>query len=643
MSYNEGGIIMGNTGQKIPDHFLKVLMLDASSGFYRLQRYPVGDFFGPVDLGIHLAYKYNSLNIGAGLLAGSLLPGSNRLIFTGISPCWHGFYISSMGGAALVFDNLGINMLSIINRASDPSLLYLNRNHGEEIEVALVRVDPHYLWGQGRGGMYAVMEHALDRFGSNYENDPRVLAVGPAARYTDMGAICSAPIKKGVITHADTWAGRGGLGSKLLQEHGLVGLIYGGTFVDEDFLNRSVADEWFKDKYNQRLAAKDVEATTKYRFDPKFNTGGTFGVNYAGMEDNLLAFNYRTIYWTEAQRRDLHQRLILDHYLKQFNAETIQTKQQRTCGEPCAAVCKKLNNEFKKDYEPYQALGPLCGIFDQRAAEQINHHADRLGFDAISVGGVLAWLLDCLDEGLIEPAELGVDDRPRWNPDTFDAVADSAHNARLGVTLLDQMTRPGGKIPLALGARKFARRLAREKGEAVRDRFVYIAFARQGWMVPNQYWTPGAFAPMAIMGKYYMHYGRDFLPPRDLGRECARRLIKELTLDNMGVCRFHRGWAEDMIPEMVDKIFGQKERFLRSIELTAGRIASRNASVFWEPDRVIDLVATFLKKKKAVDDVDNKDLNHWLDAFENDKNAAAYEFWYEIHKGIHESLREFPD
>jgi hypothetical protein len=62
-------------------HELKVLMLDAASGFYRMQRYRVGDFFGPVDLGIHLAFKHNALTIGAGLLAGSVFPGSNRLIF----------------------------------------------------------------------------------------------------------------------------------------------------------------------------------------------------------------------------------------------------------------------------------------------------------------------------------------------------------------------------------------------------------------------------------------------------------------------------------------------------------------------------------------------------------------------------------
>ncbi len=96
------------------DAHQKVLFVDAGTGFYRMARYPVGDFFGPVDLGLHLAGKHNSLNLGVGLLAGSIFPGSNRLIVSGFSTCWGGFYISTMGGAGLIFDNLGINLLSLV-------------------------------------------------------------------------------------------------------------------------------------------------------------------------------------------------------------------------------------------------------------------------------------------------------------------------------------------------------------------------------------------------------------------------------------------------------------------------------------------------------------------------------------------------
>jgi glyceraldehyde-3-phosphate dehydrogenase (ferredoxin) len=95
--------------------------------------------------------------------------------------------------------------------------------------------------------------------------------------------------------------------------------------------------------------------------------------------------------------------------------------------------------------------------------------------------------MDCMDEGLIEPGELGVETKPRWDMQGFDVVQDSMHNAKRGIALLGQMVRQDGKIPLQLGARKFAHRLAREKGKQVLERFVSIAFARQGWMVPNQY------------------------------------------------------------------------------------------------------------------------------------------------------------
>ncbi len=619
----------------------KVLFIDAATGFYRINRFRIGDFFGPIDLGLHLTGKYRSLNFGTGLLAGSIFPGSNRLFFTGFSPCWGGFFISSMGGAGFVFENLGINMVTLVGKSPSPSILYLNRVHGEEIEVKIEPVDIHRVWNEGRGGVYSLIDHTYEQFYGCYENDPRILAVGPAAQSTDFGAIGSVPITKGKVTFVDTWAGRGGFGSKMLKEHGIAAIIFGGTFLDEDFRNRKVADEWFQNRYKKKLAAKDLEATTKYRFDPKFGTGGTFGVNYASLAGRIIAFNYGSIYMDEAERLEIHEKFIVNHYLKQFNEETIETKQQRTCGEPCAAVCKKMHGEFKKDYEPYQTMGPLCGIFDQRAAEKLNHHADMYGFDAISVGGVLSWLMECLSEKLLKPEELGVTESPVFSPKGFNIESDSMHNAELGVALLDAIIEKRGLLNLEEGARKFARRLAREKGKKVLDLLVYNAFGRKGWMVPNQYWTPGVLSPMAIMGKYYMHYGTDFLPPRELGRKNAERFRQELILDNLGFCRFHRDWAEDMLPEIVDSLYGLKSQFLEKIAITASRINSRNASVFWESERNFDYIYAFLKRKQIVDGDGDAKLLTWIKSFEKDKQEAALNFWYEMHKGIHESLREF--
>ena len=52
----------------------------------------------------------------------------------------------------------------------------------------------------------------------------------------------------------------------MLQQHGIAAIIYGGTFIDEDFRDRKVADEWFVQRYSKKMAAKDIEATAKYRF-----------------------------------------------------------------------------------------------------------------------------------------------------------------------------------------------------------------------------------------------------------------------------------------------------------------------------------------------------------------------------------------
>jgi len=623
----------------------KALFIDPSTGFYKVKRYKVGDYFGPVDLGLHISGRTQSVNFGVGLFAGSILPGSNRLIFTGFSPCWRSFYVSSMGGAGLVFDNLGINLVSLVGTSALPSILYLNRFHGEEIEVEVQPVDLHAVWagrpGSDRTGGYALMDYALERFGPRFGGEYRAFAVGPAAEATDFGGIVSAPVKDGRATDVDTWAGRGGLGSKMLQEHGIAAVVYGGTVVDEDFRDRKVADEWFEAKYEQKLAVKDFEATTKYRFDPKFETGGTFGVNFASLGGRMIAFNYRTISWTEEERKALHERLVLGHYLKQFNEETIAEKAQATCGEPCSAVCKKLRGEFKKDYEPYQALGPLCGVFDQRAAERLNRASDAAGFDAISLGGVLAWLMDCLDSGDLKPEDLGVSRLPRWKAEGFDPVADSANNAELGLELIGAILGKKGILDLSEGPRKWGRSVRRARGTRILDRLVYTANGRRGWMVPNQYWTPGVLAPMAIMGKYYMHYGPDFMPPRKLGRACAERLKKELGMDDAGLCRFHRAWGEEMMPEAIGSVYGLKERYLEALSIAASRINSRNSAVFWESERDVEFVRSYLRRRRDVEGDASPELAQWIAAFDADPAAAALDYWFEARKGIDESLRDF--
>jgi glyceraldehyde-3-phosphate dehydrogenase (ferredoxin) len=228
--------------------------------------------------------------------------------------------------------------------------------------------------------------------------------------------------------------------------------------------------------------------------------------------------------------------------------------------------------------------------------------------------------------------------RPRWNLEGFDVVADSAHNADLGAALIDSIVQRRGELDLSLGARKLARRLSREKNPEIGKKLVCNANARNGWMVPNQYWNSGSLSPMPIMGKYYMYYGFDFMPPRELGRLNAGRMVQELIIDNLGICRFHRGWAEEMAPGIVEHIWGDSGKFLEVVKATAGRINSRNVAVFWESERSMDFVFSALKRRRDVDGDKSAELERWIRAFEADKRAAALDYWFEIRKGVSETL-----
>jgi glyceraldehyde-3-phosphate dehydrogenase (ferredoxin) len=96
-----------------------------------------------------------------------------------------------------------------------------------------------------------------------------------------------------------------------------------------------------------------------------------------------------------------------------------------------------------------------------------------------------------------------------------------------------------------------------------------------------------------------------------------------------------------MLPEIFGSLYGQKDKYLERLAVTASRINSRNASVFWESERNADYVHTFLQRQRDVEGTARPELLEWLDRFAKDKREAAYSYWYEVHKGIHESLREF--
>ena len=72
----------------------------------------------------------------------------------------------------------------------------------------------------------------------------------------------------------------------------------------------------------------------------------------------------------------------------------------------------------------------------------LNDYVDAMGFDAIQSGGTLAWIMECIADGLLNPEEFGLPSASQlsftYNKDTdgFDLVQDSMRNAHYAVAVL---------------------------------------------------------------------------------------------------------------------------------------------------------------------------------------------------------------
>jgi len=612
---------------------------------------------GPVDFGWRRYSLYpDSFTFGEGLLAGSSIPGSRRLVFCAWSPQWESFYVSTMGGAAYTFHGVGVNYVALRGQAAIPSVLLLNHKAGE-ISVRLEPINFEALWsayadpsGKPLSGFFALQQAIYDRYASEYPaNRMRIFAVGPAAMHTKEGAIGSSPIRKGEFAPVEDWAGRGGLGSRLLQYHRIAGIVVGGEWDDPDLRDSTEIDSYFLEHFGKKTIQADIAMTAKYRYAPEFETGGTFGVNMRGLGSKVMSFNYQSIYGSEADREAQHKNFILDHYLAQFNEETIKPKCFQHCGEPCPVVCKKVFDIYKKDYEPYHALGPQIGVFDQRVAEQINHYADTMGFDAIQLGGTLAWIMELVGEGLIEPETYGFPPAEQLKfkfaktVDEFNCVEDSRRNSDYATAIVHAILFDRRAAVFRMGIRGAARELDKTLGINSMDRAVYLANGDEGYMVPNQYWVPGMFSPMPLMGKYYVFYEPDCVPPETLGRLNVERMTYELFNDNTGICRFHRKWAESITDEILMAHYGLEVNYkAHQFELSREIYEHESAkAVPWESIRVADLMLGFLEHWER-EGLTDESLSFWLARFREDKRAAARELWSAIRKGIEAAFADGP-
>ncbi len=632
----------------------KALFIDVGERKTWVKEYPIEEVMGPIELGlkIHLeeleTWKKpvyspdNALVLGAGLFAGSKLYGSHRLVAAFKSPLTRGFHVAAMGGAAYQF-RLGVDAIVVVGKSEKPLILRLEDPGTGEVKVEFIEIEEEKLEDIWRGykgleGVYALQEYLSDAYREFYEKyDGRSVLVGPAAKYTSLGALVSITLHKGRIDWgSEEYAARGGPGSVLYRAHHVAAIIYGGAYdrskdLPEQLRDLKTVNQLFLDIVKKPYVTMVIEAGTKYRFNPKLNTGGTLGGNYPHLKILTPMFNWNMIYLPQELRQRLHD-LIMKFIWEPFNREAIETKTWKTCGEPCPIACKKVRlGRYKTDYEPYEGFGPFIGVFEIHEAQKAVEKADALGFDAIETGQVIGFLYDAMEKGLLKPEELGLPYKPFFNPEKY-SLEYSKANAELAVNILEKLA--WGRNPILRlvgerGLRSAAKILdilymdrVERAGWRFSDLIVYASFGEEGHITPNYYWTPGMVAPLAVLGRYWTLYKSVFTEPEEYAEKAFTRAIKEMWSDNGGFCRFHRGWLEKTLDKILEQLFGindldgrYKKLYRRILEYQdrAGAAPS-----FWDSRKVIDYLALGAKEFGN---------EKWATLFQVNKEKAAREWW----------------
>ena len=611
--------------------------------------------YGIIDYALYLhdeVYKtyelkdpYDPRNImvfGKGPFAGSSLPGSHRLTFVYRSPQYGGVFPSTMGGAAYQFQRVGVDFVVLEGKREKPTIIVLS-NDGNNLkveihEIELERVIEIWKDYKGEEGVYALTQYLIDNFHDKFDGmEYRIACVGPASLNTHMGAVFSQTLRNGKrVVGSEDWAARGGTGSVLLRAHNVIAIIFGGKakkkFPKEDIGSIKVAKPIVEGIHKKPMNEVISEKTVKYRYNPKLKTGGTFGGNYPAEGDFVPILNWQMPYIPKEERIKIHEN-IMKYYWEPFNKEAIETKNWTNCGEPCPVVCKKYANGHHIEYEPREANGPLSGVITLRASDVSVHAVDAMGFDAISFGGTAAWVLELVYRGLLKPEEVGISDKPEFDKDSLilkpvetseknaKLVAELAHRVAFAETEIARIIGEGIRRAAEILDEKFKDRLS--YGESFKDYGVYTPIGINGEIVPTMYWAIGNYIPLPIQGRYWTFYQFGvFLEPEELANKIVASALYEYWYDNVGWCRFHRGWAKPVLKALFMEAYGENVDMEGQARKTIRKLVNflKKAGyepVFWDSMRVIDLVA------KGAEEFGNE---RWAEQFKKDKVVTAKEY-----------------
>jgi aldehyde:ferredoxin oxidoreductase len=302
----------------------------------------------------------NPLIFMNGLMAGTIVPLSNKIAVITKSPATQGLVDGSMGGhVAAELTYAGYDGIIFEGKASSPAYLAIDN---EKVELR----DARDLWGKGCFQTEALLKERLGR-------DFKICSVGPAGENRIPFACITSELYR--------QCGRGGVGA-VMGSKNLKAIAIRGTG------DVKVRDAESLMKEMNRLLKQDILTDNNLW---AYDTGTPMLVEYCNDLGILPTNNFRSGVFDKYG--EIGSQAVLKHM-----------KRKKTC-YGCAIGSGnwlRVGNVTLEgpEYETLALAGSNCGIGNLEAISKFNKDCDDLGLDTISAGNVVGLAMDMVKLGI---------------------------------------------------------------------------------------------------------------------------------------------------------------------------------------------------------------------------------------------------
>jgi aldehyde:ferredoxin oxidoreductase len=265
---------------------------------------------------------------------------------------------------------------AIVIKGSSPTPVYLYIKDGK-VEIK----DATHLWGKDTGETQKIIKNELA------DDKIRIAQIGPAGENLVRFA--------NIVNELKHFNGRNGLGA-VMGSKKLKAIAVRGT--------KSI------DLYDKEKISQVTKNITKRIMDNPLSRGlrelGTPGVVRPFYEAGCLpSYNWTTGYFKEGENltAETYNKTILKG-TKGCYACPIRCKRVVEVNEPGLKVDPAYGGP---EYETIASLGSLCGISDLKYIAKANELCNKYTMDTISTGMVIAFAMQCYEEGLFTKEDTG--------------------------------------------------------------------------------------------------------------------------------------------------------------------------------------------------------------------------------------------